>query len=237
MAEIRQHLRAERADIHLPRIHAQAAHQRPGAGFRALRGREARHGHADDVLSRQAQPIHGARRHDQGLGRIQPTGDADDQLLQPRRPQPGEQAGHLNIPGLETILVQPRGGIWHIGEARDQPAQRQFVSRRVEGEFNRAKGGRRSHGTVPKRPHSPAFLRQTLDINIHAQHLRAIGEAAALAQFLAIFKGLQMAIPGQIGGGFALPGGGVKIGGDGAAGLRIAQHPPVLALGHRDGRA
>ena len=75
-----------RADVDLLADDAERVHQRPGIALGRLAGGEAGHGEAEDGRARQAEQVAGLGGDDQGVGRIEPARDADDEMLAARSP-------------------------------------------------------------------------------------------------------------------------------------------------------
>ena len=73
--------------------YAQGLHQPPRVGFGFIAGGKARHRVRQHVLPGQSQPIHRPAAHNQRLRRIQPSGNANHDFLNPVRRQPLLQPG------------------------------------------------------------------------------------------------------------------------------------------------
>ena len=123
VADVLEHLFGGGADVDLGARDAQRGHQRPGVGLGPVRGREPRHGEAQDIGPRQIQPVEGAARDQQGLGRIQPAGHADHQRLGAGRRHAAHQPLNLDIERLIAVLIQPPGVVRHEGEPVQRPDQ------------------------------------------------------------------------------------------------------------------
>ncbi len=154
-----QHLGAGWADVDLAGRGAERMHQleRVLAGVRA--GGEAGQGVGEHVGAGQPEPVHGARRDKQRLGRIQSAGNADDDALDAGRVQPLGQAVHLDVVGLVTACIAGGAGGGHVRKARDLALQQQAVAECIAA------------GQVQREGH-PAHLAQTL-----ALRLRRVAEA------------------------------------------------------------
>ena len=80
MSEIGKHLPRGRPDVEFPRGDAERVHQREGIGLGRIARREARHRKGENIAARLAKTIHRLSGDDQGVGRIEPAGYADDEL-------------------------------------------------------------------------------------------------------------------------------------------------------------
>ena len=78
---------------------------------------------------------------------------------------------------------------------------------------------------------------QALDIDVDDGGARTVGEALGGAEQLAVLVDEGLAVPGQVRGGLALPGGGVDVGGQPPGRGGAGQQLTVLGPPHRDGRA
>ena len=236
MTEVGQHLPRRRADIQLMRRHADRRHQPVRIALGAVGRPEARHGIGDDVGARLAQQVHRLGRDDQRLRRVEPARDADDDALDPRRLQPLGQAGDLDVVGLVAILGEPPRVGRDEGEALDRPLEPDIAVGRVQPEGDGPEAGRR-RGVAPvvvegALPH--AVLPQQVEVDIGDGDLRTARKAGGLRQQRAVLPDLRLAVPGDLGRGFAGAGGGIGIGGKAAGGLRLAEHPPRLRLADGD---
>jgi hypothetical protein len=78
-------------------------------------------------------------------------------------------------------------------------------------------------GGVSEGCHAHSVLREALKVDVDGDELFARGEALGLGQQLPVLVDEAVTVPGQVGGGFAGTGGGVRVGGDAARRLRRAQ--------------
>ena len=81
-----------------------------------------------------------------------------------------------------------------------------------------------------------AFLRDACNIDVGDDELGLAREAFAFGNLLAHLVGDDLAVPGKIGGAFAVAGGGEHVSGDGAARLAVAKHGAVLGFADDDVR-
>ncbi len=144
--------------------------------------------------------------------------------LMPGRAQPLHEAGDLDVVGLVAILRESRRVGRHEGEALDAPAQTEIERRRLQPEIDAAEMlGADATAIVVERAHPHAFLPQQVEIDIGHRDLVALGEAATLGEQRAVLEHRHLAVPGEIGGGFARAGGRVEVGGEAARRLRLAE--------------
>ncbi len=236
MVHVGQHLPGGGTDVDLLAGDAQRLHQGPGVGLGGAGGGEARQGIGQHIGPRQAQPVHGPHRHDQGMGGIQPSRDPDHRPFHAGGLKPLGQALDLDVVGLVAVLAQPRGIGRHVGEALDRPLQRHRLGRSVQGEVHDAEA-RDAVGFLPRavaeavQPH--ALLADAAEVHVGEHHLVA-GEAPGLGQGFAQLEHARLAVPGEVGGGFARAGGGVEIGGHRRARLAGAEQPAGLGLADGD---
>src|ERR1039458_3399790 len=84
--------------------------------------------------SRGAEPIHGARCHEQSLGRIKTSGDANDGPFDLCCLQTGHQALNLDVVSLVAVLLQFCRIGWHERKPFDDSLQLNGMIWRVEPE-------------------------------------------------------------------------------------------------------
>ncbi len=85
--------------------------------------------------------------------------------------------------------------------------------------------------------HPGALLAQQVQVDVGDGAAVAVGEAVGLGEQDAVLVDQGLAVPGQVGGGLALAGGGVDVGGQAPAGLGADQQAAVLGAAHGDRRA
>jgi hypothetical protein len=144
VVQVFEHLLRRRADVDLQCRDAERTHQVPGGLPRLRRCRKARHRDRQHVTTRQRQLIEGACRHQQGLGRIEPSGYADDGTLEAGRLQPLGEALHLDAVDFPAALASGRGLGRHVGEAVDDAPERHRRRRRRSFE------GKLAHACKPR---------------------------------------------------------------------------------------
>ena len=132
MAQVGQHLLAARADVDLARGAADGRHELVCLGQRAVAGREAGHGEAEDVGARKLQSVHCLRADQQRMGRVQPTRYADHHLVDVTGLQSLHQRLHLDVEDFTAALVERRCAGRHIGKTFDSAAQ---AARHGDGRF------------------------------------------------------------------------------------------------------
>ncbi len=123
MVEVAQHLLGCRPYVDLLRGDAHCPHQAPGVGLGRLAGGESRHRDADDVAAGASQPIHGLGGHDQCVGGVDATGDADHHVGAAGHGHAAHQPVDLDVERLVAVLVQPLAVAGDEGEAGDIPSQ------------------------------------------------------------------------------------------------------------------
>ena len=89
------------------------------------------------------------------------------------------------------------------------------------------------HGIVETSETHPV-LREPLEVDVGQHDLLLGGEPLGLGEKFVVLVDDRVAIPGEIGGGFAGTGRGVEIGGDTSAGLRRAKVAAVVGLSDGD---
>ena len=186
-----------------------------------------------DVGPRQAEAIHGPGGHDQRLGGIEATRDADHHPRYAGAQKPLLQPMDLDVVGLVAACIALRGISGHVGEAGHRPAQRHRALGHPEGELHPAHGAQALPvlpcGVVEAGEAHP-LLEQPVKVDIPEHQLLVLGEPRCCGQLLVVLVDQRVAIPGKVGGRFAKPGGGVEIGGHAAPRLRGAEGPPVVGL-------
>ncbi len=75
---------------------------------------------------------------------------------------------------------------------------------------------------------------QALDVDVHHRELGARVEAAGLGDQFAKFVDRALAVPGEVGGALAGPGGGEDVGGEAAVGLGGAEQLALVGLADGD---
>ena len=258
VAHLGEHLGGGGPDVELLEGAAQADGEVLGVAARAGARGEAGHGDGVDVRAGPTQAVHGAGGHDEGVGGVQAAADADDDLGVADGPQALDEGGHLDVVGLVAVLGESGRVVGHEGEAVHAAAQADVRARggqvggadldaaegrRVGEGGGRGRGrgagdrGAQGAGVVGEGPLAQALGAQALDVDVDDGGARPVGEALGGAEQLAVLVDEGLAVPGQIRGGLALPGGGVDVGGQppgrGGAGQQLA----VLGPPHRDGRA
>jgi hypothetical protein len=189
------------------------------------------------LLRGRAERIEGLRGDDQGLRRIEATGDADDDLLDPRALQPLAQAMRLDVVGLEAELVQPRIIIRHEGEALDSALQAEIgdaIGSELEVHGAEIQPVAQRIGIVAEGVLADAIHHQPLEIDIGDDELRLGGEALGLGHQHPALIDHRLTVPGEIGGGFARPRRGIGIGRDAPAGMGLAQGMTPIGLADGD---
>ena len=220
MADVAEHLEAGRTYIDLSGAHPKGGHEPGRVGAGQVAGGETRHRVGQDILARQPQLVHRLGGNDECLGRIQAAGDADDHALDARVGKPLNEAVDLDVVCLETTLVALQRIAWHVGKPGDVPAERDFFAR--EPQFKRNAAHRLNPlpafgQRILKAGHPHPILPQPLEVDVGGDHLLAIGKPLRLRQQIAVLIDQGVSVPGQVGGGFPRPGGGVEIGGDALA--------------------
>jgi len=118
--------------------HPQGVGEPDGIGLGALARREPGQCERENVTARPVFSIHCARGDDQGVGRVEATGEPEDHLRVVECPQPLLQAGHLDVVGLVAILLQTLRIRWHKRKPLDFAAQADITRRRIEPKFHLA---------------------------------------------------------------------------------------------------
>ena len=106
MVDLLEHQLGGGLDVDLPGGDAERVHEPVRVGLGALAGGEAGEREAEDVAARAPGAIHRLGGDEQRLGRVEPAGDADDDLRVADRPQPLLQAGDLDVVGLVAVEVE-----------------------------------------------------------------------------------------------------------------------------------
>ena len=138
----------------------------PGAGGRG----EPRHGVGQNVRARQVQGVHGLGRDNQGLGRVQTAGHADDEFADPGCLKPLCQPRHLDVVHLRRAFVTFGSAAGHIRKPFDRPQQATGVVGRVPTEghrFHARHGVAVDAGTVAKAGQPHAVLDKLPTVQIH----------------------------------------------------------------------
>src|SRR5947207_864550 len=206
MADVLQHLQARGPDIDFLGAGPYRAHQLPCLVARAAGGGEARHGVGEDVAPRQLQLVERARADEQRLGRVEPAGDADDQLPGARRLHAGDEALHLDAVHLLAAQVAARRVPRNVREAADAALERQAPPGQRQRELHAAEPGHL--GRVAARAFGKGVLphavgEQPVEIDVGERELRGGGEALRFGKQGAVLVDDRVAVPGEIGGGLA----------------------------------
>ncbi len=165
-----------------------------------------------------------------------PAGNADDEALNLRAGEPLHQAMHLNVVGFVAMRVPFPRVVRDVGKAF-QRAKKRRGFRRLKLKRNAADFAQAFFvvaSSVMETGQAHSLLNQTFQVNVRRDDLLLSGEARGFGQFFAVLVNQRVAVPGQIGGGLARPGGGVEIGGDAFARLRGAQIAAILGLADGD---
>ena len=236
MADVAQHLQAGGADVEFSSSDPEGVHEGVGIGEGRAARREAGHGPGEDVATRKTQPIHCLRRNDQGMGRVEPPGDPDDQLLDPRALQPLHQAVNLDVVGLVTALLADGGVEGHVRKALDAPLQGDLPLRHGKGKGDSTQARdlvtMHRHGVAEGgRPHP--VLHQPLEIKVGQQHLLLRREPCGLGQPFVVLVNDRLPIPGKVGRRLPWTGGGIEVGRDALSGLSSAEVAAIVGLADR----
>ena len=170
----------------------------------------------EDVAARPAEPVHRVGGHDQGVRRVEPAGDADDDLGLADRAQPLLEPGDLDVVGLVAVQREPLRVVGHEREAVDAPPQPEVAAR-----VGRARS--RPCGRRPRRPGRPGAAVVVEACPAAAAPGRCAsgrrrrprgagrrGTARLSASRSPHLVEHRLAVPGQVGAGLPLPGGGVE---------------------------
>jgi hypothetical protein len=205
MADVAQHLPRRRADVDLAGRGADHLHQRRGVGLGALGGGESRQGVGQDLAARPVQLVEGAGADDQGVGGIEAAGDADHQRLGAGGLQPRGEALDLDVVGLVAVLREPRRVGRHVGEALDLALQLDRLREGVERhrhDTERPVGPQLGGGVVGEAVHPHPLGAQAAHVDVGQRQL--IGdETLGRGQRHPVLEHLGLAVPGEVGGGFA----------------------------------
>ena len=256
VAHLGEHLGGGGPDVELLEGAAQADGEVLGVAACAGARGEAGHGDGVDVRAGPAQAVHGAGGDDEGVGGVQAAADTDDDLGVADGPQALDEGGHLDVVGLVAVLGEAGRIVGHEGEAVHTAAQTDVRARsRQLGDTDPdapegrrvGEGGGRGRGTgdrgaqgaavVGEGPLAQALGAQALDVDVDDGGARPVGEALGGGEQLAVLVDEGLPVPGQVGGGLALSGGGVDVGGQPPGRRRAGQQLTVLGPPHRDGRA
>ena len=169
---------------------------------------------------------------------------------------PLDEGGHLDVVGLVAVLGESGRVVGHEGEAVHAAAQADVRARggqvggadpdapegrRIGEGVGRGRGagdrGAQCAGVVGEGPLAQALGAQALDVDVDDGGARTVGEALGGAEQLAVLVDEGLAVPGQVRGGLALPGGGIDVGGQPPGRGGAGQQLTVLGPPHRDGRA
>ncbi len=149
------------------------------------------------------------------------------------------QALDLDVVGLVAVLLQPRWIGRHEGEALERAVQGDRLPGAFERHGDEAEGlgpGQLLTGAVAEGVQPHAFLADASQVDIGEGDLVA-DEALRLGQRLATFEHPRLTVPGQVGGGFPRPCGGVDVGGASGARLAGAEQSAGLRLADGDVRS
>ena len=140
-ADVPDVLLAGGPDVDLAQLRPRPGGQPPRALQGARRGAEARHGDGQDARPGQPQQVEGPGADEEGEGRVEAAGQAEDDALHPHVLDPSREAGGLDREDLAAPLVERRrlGGDEGVRVDRaDEPVR---LRRRHGGEDDRAVGG------------------------------------------------------------------------------------------------
>ncbi len=171
------------------------------------------------------------------MRRIETARDADDKLLDLRCRESLFERAHLNVIGLVAILRQTRRIGRDERKTRDIALQSNIARGRRKTKIDLPEIYRRDAGiaaVIVERALPQTLLRDEIEIDVGEHELRVIGEARRFGEDRAVLGNSRLAIPGEIGRRFALPGRGIEIGREAAQRLRLDEQLPCFALADRD---
>ena len=241
MAELAQHEPGRLGDVDRLERDPEGLRQALRVGLRALARREAGQREGEDVRARAAGAVHRAGGHDQRVGGVESARDPDDDLGVADRPQPLQEAGDLDVVGLEAVLLEAGGVGRHEREALDVAPEPEVAGRRVEGELD---GAERRRGrpcvvapVVVERPHPQALGAQQAQVDVGDGVALAGREPLGLGQQRAVLVDAGLAVPRDLGGRLPVAGRGVDVGRRAACRGRPGQELAVVGAPDRDGAA
>ncbi len=211
--------------------HAQRFGEPDRVALGALTRRETRQRERENVAARPVFPVHRAGGDDHRVRGVQPAGQPEHHLRVVQRAQPLLQAGDLDVVGLVAVMFQPGRIRRHEREPLDLTAQPDVTRRRVEPEFHPPEGLRGDpmvDGVVVEGAHPQPLRTQQLEVHVGDRGALALGETLRGGQAHAVLPHHRLAVPRQIGGGFALAGRGVDVGGQAPRRRGAGQQRPVF---------
>ncbi len=168
------------------------------------------------------------------MGGVEPARNADDHALAADCAQPLGQPGDLNIVRLVAILLEAGGIGRHKRIALDPAFQPDIAERRVEPERDAPERNGMVAAVGFEAAHLHALMAQQTQIDVGDGELGGGRKPLGFGQRGTVLEDRCLAVPGQIGGGFAGTRGGVKVRRDAARGLRRAQQPARFGLADGD---
>ena len=177
----------------------------------AVRGAEARHGDADDVLTRQTERVEGQHGHEQREGGIEAAGHADDRLLAADVLQARGQARHLGGEDLAAAHAE------RLRIALGDEGMRLHVAEELRLEIRR--GGfagvlRDVSGQGPLEAEAVLLGAQgvqALDVHVGEDGAAVAGEALGFGKQGAVLADERGAGPDEVLRGFAFGAGSVNV--------------------------
>ena len=170
---------------------------------------------------------------------VESAAHADDGL----RPADGAHAlhepRHLDVEGLVAVLREARRVVGHEREPVERAAQSDVPRRRVELEVHGAElpcAEDRLHraAIVVERPLPEPILTEAVEVDIRHRSPRAVREALRLGEERAALVDHRLAVPRQVVRRLAHAGSGIRVCGEAAQRLRLAEVLAVLGAGDRD---
>ena len=231
-ADVPDVLLAGGPDVDLPQLGARRGGEAPralqGAGGRAEPG----HGHREDAGAREAQEVEGPHADEEGEGRVEPPGEAEDDTLHPHVLDPPGEAGGLDREDLAAPLVEGRGvgGDERVRVHRPHEPVGRGRGHGVEG--HGAVGGKGGVDRVGERGLARTLDAQPLDVHVGHHELALAAEALALGEEDAVLGHEQVAAEDEVGRGLVDAGVRVDVRRERAARLLAHELPAVLGLGH-----
>ena len=235
-----EHLGGCRPDVQHLAGNAECLAQVQGVVFGVVGGGEPWHREGEDVGAGAAHLVHRLGCDEQGMGGVEASRDADDDLGSSDRLEATTQAVDLDVVGLVAVLGELVWLVRDEGEPVDGPLETDVVMGRVEGEGVGAPflvvgtSVGLGQGVVVEGPLPHPLLTQQVEVDVSQAVPGLGGEPVGLGQQGAVLVDHRLAVPGQVGARLPGAGGRVDVGLKVARGRHLAQFVSLAGLSDGD---
>ena len=237
MTDILEHQPCGGLDVDLLGRDADRLHQFPGVRARSFGRTETGHRVSTDRAARQAKRVAGPRRHQQGMGTVEPARNTDDERFGIGGLDAADECRHLYIERLVTVIVQFALTIGNEGKAADRPFEADVpaIGFMVEGDKAIPVFGPSSGlGCIVEGLHPHPLIEDALAIDVSDAQFGLAVEAHAFDHQLAQFVDHPLPVPGEVRGALAIAAGRIGICADRARGTGAAEEMPFVRFADHD---